>query len=65
MLWFTVDCVKNAMDPGDSAVTHDPKEAPVVSNEKETDEQEFVETVVMPDDQKPAPADPEDAAFTT
>ena len=50
---------------GDPAVIHDPKETPVVSNENENDEQEFVETVVMPDREKPTPADPDDAAFTT
>lgn len=43
---------------------HDPNETPVVSNESENDEQEFVETVVMPDREKPS-ADPDDAAFTT
>ena len=44
---------------------HDPKETPVVKNENDNDEQEFVETVVMPDREKPAQADPDDSAFTT
>ena len=50
---------------GDFAVTPDTKETPVVRNENENDEQEFVETVVMPDQEKPESSDPEDRAFTT